>query len=116
VADSGLLAERLGGPSVKPYQPAGRVKELTGTEDYQQDHGESLYRRSLYTFWKRTVAPPQMLTFDAAGRARPSAEVADFGAELCRIPLRDGKPFQIRGRGVKWRQGRLVAATVVGER
>jgi hypothetical protein len=60
--------ERLGGPSVKPYQPAGLWKELTGTEEYEPDHGESLYRRSLYTFWKRTVAPPAMMTFDAAGR------------------------------------------------
>jgi hypothetical protein len=68
LAASGLLVERLGGPSVKPYQPAGLWKELTGSEDYKQDHGASLYRRSLYTFWKRTVAPPAMLTFDAAGR------------------------------------------------
>jgi mono/diheme cytochrome c family protein len=65
---SGLLVEQVGGPSVRPYQPEGLVKELTGTEDYKQDHGPSLYRRSLYTFWKRTVAPPAMLTFDAAGR------------------------------------------------
>jgi hypothetical protein len=65
---SGLLVEKLGGPSVKPYQPPGLVKELTGTEDYVQDHGESLYRRSLYTYWKRTVAPPTMMTFDAGGR------------------------------------------------
>jgi hypothetical protein len=68
LAASGLLVEKLGGPSVKPYQPEGLVKELTGTEDYKQDHGEGLYRRSLYTFWKRTVAPPSMVTFDAAGR------------------------------------------------
>jgi hypothetical protein len=68
LAVSGLLVEKLGGPSVRPYQPPGLVKELTGTDDYVQDHGPSLYRRSLYTFWKRTVAPPQMLTFDAAGR------------------------------------------------
>src|SRR5262249_32753503 len=65
---SGLLVERFGGPSVKPYQPPGLVKELTGTEDYVQDHGADLYRRSLYTYFKRTVAPPTMLTFDAAGR------------------------------------------------
>ena len=65
---SGLLVERIGGPSVKPYQPPGLIKDLTGTEDYQQSHGADLYRRSLYTFWKRTVAPPQMITFDAAGR------------------------------------------------
>jgi hypothetical protein len=68
LAVSGLLVEQVGGPSVRPYQPEGLVKELTGTEDYKQDHGPSLYRRSLYTFWKRTVAPPAMLTFDAAGR------------------------------------------------
>jgi hypothetical protein len=53
---------------VRPYQPAGLVKELTGTEEYEQDHGEKLYRRSLYTFWKRTVAPPTMMSFDAANR------------------------------------------------
>jgi hypothetical protein len=68
LAISGLLAERLGGPSVKPYQPAGLWKELTGSEGYKQDHGADLYRRGLYTFWKRTIAPPQMITFDAAGR------------------------------------------------
>jgi hypothetical protein len=68
LAASGLLVAKIGGPSVKPYQPEGLVKELTGTEDYRQDHGEGLYRRSLYTFWKRTVAPPAMVTFDAAGR------------------------------------------------
>ena len=65
---SGLLVERLGGPSVRPYQPAGLAKELTGTEDYVQDHGPSLYRRSLYTFWKRTIAPPTLMNFDAANR------------------------------------------------
>jgi hypothetical protein len=68
LAASGLLVERVGGPSVKPYQPPGLWKELTGTEDYVADHGEGLYRRSLYTFWKRTVAPPALVTFDAAGR------------------------------------------------
>ena len=64
---SGLLVEKIGGPSVKPYQPAGLWKELGG-EDYKQDHGENLYRRSMYTFWKRTAPPPSMMTFDAAGR------------------------------------------------
>jgi hypothetical protein len=68
LAISGLLVEKLGGPSVKPYQPAGLWKELSGTDDYKQDKGENLYRRSLYTFWKRTSPPPAMMTFDAAGR------------------------------------------------
>ena len=64
---SGLLVEKVGGPSVMPYQPPGLWKELSGA-DYVQDHGEKLWRRSLYTFWKRTSAPPTMMTFDAAGR------------------------------------------------
>jgi hypothetical protein len=64
---SGLLVNRVGGPSVKPYQPAGLGNEL-GADPYVQDRGEDLYRRSLYTFWKRTVAPPNMMAFDAAGR------------------------------------------------
>lgn len=65
---SGLLVEKVGGPSVKPYQPAGLEKELHGTDDEGHDHGPNLYRRSLYTYWKRTVAPPGLATFDAANR------------------------------------------------
>jgi hypothetical protein len=68
LAISGLLVEKIGGPSVKPYQPAGLWKELSGAEDYKPDKGEGLYRRSLYTFWKRAVPPPSMMTFDSAGR------------------------------------------------
>ena len=69
LAAAGLLVEKIGGPSVKPYQPAGLWKEVTMQGlDYEQDHGENLYRRSLYTFWKRTSAPPEMMNFDAAGR------------------------------------------------
>lgn len=67
LAASGLLVEKLGGPSVKPYQPDGLWKELADTE-YVQDTGPNLYRRSMYTYFKRTVAPPTMMTFDAAGR------------------------------------------------
>jgi hypothetical protein len=64
---SGLLAEKIGGPSVKPYQPAGLWSELGGA-DYAPDKGDGLYRRSLYTFWKRTAPPPFMITFDSAMR------------------------------------------------
>jgi len=66
---AGLLTEKLGGPSVKPYQPAGLWKELIMQDmDYVQSTGADLYRRSLYTFWKRTVAPPMMANFDSALR------------------------------------------------
>lgn len=64
---SGLMIEQQGGPSVLPYQPEGLWKDLTGT-DFTPEHGASLYRRSLYTFWKRTVAPPGMVMFDASTR------------------------------------------------
>jgi hypothetical protein len=68
LAVSGLLVEELGGPSVKPYQPAGLWSEMAGSSDYPQDHGDKLYRRSLYTYWRRTMPPPSMTNFDAAGR------------------------------------------------
>lgn len=68
---SGLLVDKIGGPSVKPYQPEGIWAETTsgqGLTKYYMDKGENQYRRSLYTFWKRTVPPPSMITFDAASR------------------------------------------------
>lgn len=68
LAASGLLVKDVGGPSVKPYQPAGLWSELTGGSDYKADTGDALYRRSLYTFWKRTSPPPMMTNFDAATR------------------------------------------------
>ena len=68
LAISGLLVDKVGGPSVKPYQPAGLWKELSGGDDYKPDTGQGLHRRSLYTYWKRTAPPPSMMNFDAAGR------------------------------------------------
>ena len=68
LAASGLLVEKLGGPSVKPYQPPGLWQELAGGKGYVADKGEGLYRRSLYTYWKRTVSPPSMINFDSPTR------------------------------------------------
>jgi hypothetical protein len=75
LAVSGLLDTKLGGPSVRPYQPDGLWREMShfgstpATEQvYVQDSGSKLYRRSLYTIWKRTVPPPTMLAFDAPSR------------------------------------------------
>ena len=65
---SGLLTEKFGGPSVKPYQPEGLWKEIATDTLYDRSTGSDLYRRSLYTYWKRTVAPPMMASFDASGR------------------------------------------------
>lgn len=72
MASSGLLVKKIGGPSVKPYQPEGLWEGATSGRGilsvYKQDHGESLYRRGLYTFVKRTVPPPTMGIFDASNR------------------------------------------------
>ncbi len=67
LAASGLLVDQCGGPSVKPYQPEGIWEEATfGKKTYQQDHGDALYRRSLYIFWRRIVGPTMF--FDNAAR------------------------------------------------
>ncbi|MFK7739955.1 MAG: DUF1549 and DUF1553 domain-containing protein [Planctomycetota bacterium] len=80
LAVSGLLNLQLGGPSARPYQPDGLWREMShfgstpATEQvYRQDHGAQLYRRSLYTIWKRTVPPPSMVAFDAPNRELCSA-------------------------------------------
>lgn len=66
LAASGLFVEKVGGPPVKPYQPAGLWKEIIkGGTVYKQDKGEKLYRRSLYSLWRRAVKPPLMTLLDA---------------------------------------------------
>ena len=69
---SGLLVKKIGGPSVKPYQPKGLWEAATSGRgvlaSYMQDHGDALYRRGLYTFIKLTVPPPSMILFDASNR------------------------------------------------
>ena len=73
LATSGMLVNKIGGPSVKPMQPDGLWDEVTGGGGgslafYIPDTGVNLFRRSIYTFWKRTVPPPSMMIFDAPTR------------------------------------------------
>jgi hypothetical protein len=70
LAGSGLLNRKIGGPSVYPYQPAGLWEALAtrNVTSYKQNHGDSLYRRGLYTIWKRSSPPPSAITFDASER------------------------------------------------
>jgi hypothetical protein len=75
------LIEEIGGPSVKPYQPTGLWEELSN-DKYEQDHGERLYRRGLYTFWKRTISFPAMALFDA-----PNRETCQVREERTNTPL-----------------------------
>lgn len=72
LASSGLLVKKIGGPSVKPYQPNGLWEAATSGRGelatYKQEHGEALYRRGMYTFIKLTVPPPSMMIFDGSNR------------------------------------------------
>ena len=82
LAVSGLLQPTLGGPSVKPYQPPGVWEEAGTGKTYVQDHGDKLYRRSLYTFIRRTAPPPSLVSFDAGSR-----EVCVANREITATPL-----------------------------
>lgn len=86
LAASGLLVTKVGGKSVKPYQPEGLWIELGNFSHkllhYKQDQGESLYRRSMYTFVRRTSPPPYMITFDA-----PNRDVCTVQRENTNTPL-----------------------------
>jgi len=68
LAAAGLLTDQVGGQSVMPYQPGGLWNDIATDINYEQDHGANLYRRSMYTYWKRTVVPPAMSAFDGAAR------------------------------------------------
>jgi hypothetical protein len=72
----------MGGPSVKPYQPAGLWEQSGTGKTYTEDTGDKLYRRSVYTFWRRTSPPPSMATFDA-----PTREVCTARREITLTPL-----------------------------
>ncbi|MHB8899546.1 MAG: PSD1 and planctomycete cytochrome C domain-containing protein, partial [Thermoguttaceae bacterium] len=91
LAVSGLLAGPIGGPSVRPYQPPG-IWEAVGyttsnTARFTQDHGEALYRRSLYTFWKRTAPPPSLQVFDAPSRETCTVRRSRTNSPLAALAL-----------------------------
>lgn len=86
LATSGLLVRKIGGPSVKPYQPEGVWEAVamigSNTRDYRRDEGDKLYRRSMYTFWKRAAPPASMDIFNA-----PNREFCTVQRERTNTPL-----------------------------
>jgi hypothetical protein len=86
LSSAGLLSSKVGGPSVKPYQPEGIWEAVampqSNTRTYREDRGEGLYRRSIYTMWKRTAAPPSMEIFNA-----PTREAFCVRRDLTNTPL-----------------------------
>ena len=97
LAISGLLRRDMGGPSVRPYQPAGlwKVVAITGsnTRVFKRDSGDALYRRSVYTFWKRTAPPPSMAAFNAPTREQCTVRRERTNTPLQALVLMNGPQF-----------------------
>jgi hypothetical protein len=103
LAIAGLLTPRLGGPSVKPYQPAGLWEELAGGAGegpYIQDKGPDLYRRSLYVYRKRTVPHPALATFDAPSRETCQVKRARTNTPLQALELLNDVAYVEAARGL----------------
>jgi hypothetical protein len=97
LASSGLLVKKLGGRSVYPYQPKGLWMELNNrpgySKEYQQGKGNDLYRRSIYTFWKRTVPSPMLKTFDAPEREFCTTRRSRTNTPMQALALLNGPQF-----------------------
>ena len=96
----GLLVDEIGGPSVNPYTPGDPWREISHygsspatAQSFHQDHGAKLYRRSLYTYWKRTLPPPSMATFDAPNRETCTVDRAATNTPLQALVLLNDVQF-----------------------
>lgn len=95
LAISGLLVRKIGGPSVRPYQPPGLWKDVvySNVPKFKQDHGQDLYRRSLYTYWKRSVPPPNLQTLDAPSREACTLKRSRTNTPLAKLVLWNDPTF-----------------------
>jgi hypothetical protein len=122
LAISGLLNRDIGGASVAPYQPAGLWQELASRGDsknwsaqfFVQSHGKDLYRRTMYTFWKRTSPPPQLVTFDAPDRETCTVRRGRTNTPLQALVLMNDPTYVEASR--KFAERLLKEATGVDER
>ncbi len=107
LAVSGLLVEKIGGPSVKPYQPPGIWYAVgytdSNTANFKRDSGQALYRRSLYTFWKRTAPPPTLVTLDAPSRETCTVRRSRTNTPLAALALMNDEQFIEASRGLAQR-------------
>ena len=111
LAVGGLLQRRVGGPGVRPYQPKGVWKDVafagSNTREYTADSGEALYRRTLYTFWKRTSPPPAMATFDAPTREQCTVRRERTNTPLQALVLMNDPQYVEAARGLAEQAVRL---------
>jgi uncharacterized protein DUF1553 len=108
LAASGLLNDDIGGPSVMPYQPPGLWEEMAfgegfSAQSYVQGHGRDLYRRGMYTFWKRTVPPASLATFDAPDREKCTARRAFTNTPLQALVLMNDPTYVEAARALAQR-------------
>ena len=108
LAASGLLNADIGGPSVLPYQPKGLWEEMAfgegfSAQSYVQSHGRDLYRRGMYTFWKRTVPPAALATFDAPDREKCTARRALTNTPLQALVLMNDPTYVEAARALAQR-------------
>jgi hypothetical protein len=108
LAASGLLNPIVGGQSVLPYQPKGLWEEMAfgegfSAQSYEQSHGPDLYRRGLYTFWKRTVPPASLATFDAPDREKCTARRAFTNTPLQALTLMNDPTYVEAARALAQR-------------
>ena len=108
LAASGLLNTKVGGPSVLPYQPSGLWEEMAfgegfSAQSYVQSHGPDLYRRGMYTFWKRTVPPASLATFDAPDREKCTARRAFTNTPLQALTLMNDPTYVEAARALAQR-------------
>jgi mono/diheme cytochrome c family protein len=113
LAVSGLLARKIGGPSVKPYQPPGYWAMLNFPKrEWQNDKGESLYRRGLYTYWCRTFPHPSLVAFDAPSREECTVERPRSNTPLQALVLLNDPIYVEAARGLAERMLREGGASV----
>lgn len=99
LASAGLLVEQTGGPSVKPYMPPNIWSAISNNK-YSQDKGASLFRRSLYTYWRRTIPPPTMMNFNAAAREVCTVRNDHTNTPLQALTLMNNKTFVEAARNI----------------
>ncbi len=115
LAVSGLLVPKVGGPSVRPYMPDGVWDETSkygNLRNYKHGTGEALYRRTMYTIWKRTAAPPTMLLFDAPNREVCTIKRSKTNTPLQALSLLNEVTFMEAARGLAMRMMREGGSTV----